>query len=856
MSRFYTAVSYDVKTNEFCVRGYEEGKRVEQRIVCEPEIFIPAKDSDQTTFRTLDGKRVKKKKFESRKHLRNFIEMYKGVEDQKMFYGFGYKEFELVHYFINKHYPGECIHDMSLISVMTLDIETDSEGGFPDLNTANKEVTAITLCRNSEYVVLGTKPYKKEKKNVIYIKCEDEKDLLEKFLTVWRSKQWSPDIVTGWNVEGFDMPYLIRRIENILGEGSSKKMSPFGFFDVRYVPSPKFDGGEEFVPILCPAGITVLDYLVLYKKFSYTPQESYKLDHIAHSELGKKKLDYRGLGYDTLDEFYKKDYQNFINYNIVDVELVYELEDKMKLIEQACALAYDAKANLIESLTTVRIWDVIIHNYLLSQNIVVPFFDRESRTGIEYEGTIQGAYVKDPLNGLHNWVVSFDLNSLYPHIIMQYNISPDTYVDRKGGVDVEQLVQGGIANPKLKKILEENNVTFCGSGCMFDRDRQGFLPHLMEKMYDDRVVWKKRMLEAKQKYEQTPTVELRNEIARCHNMQLAKKIQLNSAYGALGNKFFRWFDRKYAESITLSGQLAIRWMEKHINQYLNEKLETSNVDYVIACDTDSMYIDLEKYVKKFYDDKNTLELIDILDSDCSKVFEPFIDKTYDELGHHVNAYQQKMKMKREAIADKGIWTGKKHYILDVYDNEGVRYKSPKLKMQGIEAVRSSTPSSCRDHFKKALEVIMNKDEESTIEFIQKFREEFSKLPFEEVAFPRGVQNIDKWMQGGSGVKSGCPIHVRGTIVYNQMIAERNLKAKYPTITNGDKIKFCYMKMPNPCRQNVIAAPGILPPELGLENYIDHDTQFEKSFLEPLKTILDAIGWKTEKHYTLEDFFND
>ena len=846
--RFYTNVAYDMRDNAFLVRGFNNGKRFSENVPCVPYLFVPAKPGQHTLLRTLNGKPVVKKEFENRRKMADYIDRYTGVID---FYGLGKRPFELIHTFINDHFPGRIEYDQSLLSVVYLDIETDSEGGFPNIETADKAITAITIFKNDKYVVLGLNSYKKENDNVVYVKCKDEAELLEKFLILWQSNQFTPDIVTGWNVEQFDIPYLINRIDRVLGEGRSDDMSPFGNITER-----QFETAFGTVVVKAPSGVAVLDYLVLYRKFSYTPQESYKLDHVAHYELGEKKLDYRALGYETLDEFYKKDFQNFINYNIKDVELVYKMEDKLKLIEQVCALAYDGKVNLIEAMTTVRMWDIIIHNHLRDRNIVVPHHDPYSEEGSnrpQKDSTIQGAYVKDPIVGLHKWVVSFDLNSLYPHLIMQYNISPDTYVERRNGVEIQNLIDGGLNELELQDYIVDKNVTFCGSGCMFDRDRQGFLPELMERMYDDRVVWKKRMIEAKKKYEQTPTVQLRNEIAQCHNMQLAKKIQLNSAYGALGNKYFRWFDRKYAESITLSGQLAIRWMEKHINAYLNDKLNTTDVDYVIACDTDSMYINLDKYVSKFYGDKTPDELIDILDKDCQEVFEPFIDETYDKLGFLVNAYQQKMKMKREAIADKGIWTGKKHYILNVYDNEGVRYKVPKLKMQGIEAIRSSTPAACRENIKKALEIIMSKDEDTTIEFIEKFRENFYTLPFDEVAFPRSVQNIDDWRLG-SGVKPSCPIHVRGSIIYNNAIMSNNLQAKYNLITKGDKIKFCYMLMPNPAKSNVIAAPGYLPPELNMSQYIDYEKQFEKSFLDPLKTILTAIGWKTEKHFTLEDFF--
>jgi DNA polymerase elongation subunit (family B) len=340
--------------------------------------------------------------------------------------------------------------------------------------------------------------------------------------------------------------------------------------------------------------------------------------------------------------------------------------------------------------------------------------------------------------------------------------------------------------------------------------------------------------------------------AAFQNFQQAKKIQLNSLYGALSNRYMRWFDRALAESITLSGQLSIRWIEKATNLYLNRVLNTEDVDYVIACDTDSMYIDLEKLVEKRCSG-TTEDIINQLDTICSEELTPMIDQHFNELFHTMNAYQQKMKMKREAIADKGIWTGKKHYILNVFDNEGVRFKQPKLKMQGIEAIRSSTPSACRESIKKALEVIMGEDEQSVIQYIEEFKKKFEALPFEQIAFPRSVQNINKWVNHGE-IKSACPIHVRGTILYNMFVKKYNLEAKYNLINDGDKIKFSYMKMPNPLQNNVFATPGFLPAELELESYIDYEKQFEKSFLEPIKTILTAIGWKTEKHYTVEDFF--
>ena len=443
---------------------------------------------------------------------------------------------------------------------------------------------------------------------------------------------------------------------------------------------------------------------------------------------------------------------------------------------------------------------------------------------------------------------------------MQYNISPETYVGHVSSINgedgVTKIMDGYLNEPSVRNQLISENLSCAGSGCMFDKDFQGFLPKLMEKMYDDRVVYKKRMIEAKQQYEKNPTYETEKLIAQSHNLQLAKKIQLNSVYGALSNEYFRWFDNKLAESITLSGQLAIKWMEREMNKYLNKLFKTKDADYVLASDTDSMYITLDNLVTQCnLQDRPTAEIVKFIDEACENKFEPFIDRCYGELGDYVNAYSQKMKMKREAIANKGIWTAKKRYILNVWNNEGVVYSEPKLKIMGIEAVRSSTPSSCRDSIKKCISVIMNAEEDDVIKFIEKFRDVFAKLPFEDIAFPRGCKNMQEYADLNSIYRKATPIHVRGALVYNHMLKQKKLDSRFQVVQNGDKIKFCYMKLPNPLRENVVSCPGTLPRQLGLEQYIDYDVQFDKAFVEPIKTILDAIGWRVEKKSSLESFFS-
>jgi DNA polymerase elongation subunit (family B) len=575
-------------------------------------------------------------------------------------------------------------------------------------------------------------------------------------------------------------------------------------------------------------------------------QESYRLDNIAHVELGEKKLDYSD--HDSLFDLYKTDWDKFIDYNIKDVELIRKLDDKLKLIEQVYAIAYDAKVNFQDTFTSVRLWDLIIHNYLSKKNIVVPQFIRSNK-----DRQAEGAYVKDPQVGMHNWVVSFDLNSLYPHLIMQYNISPETWMGKSGfAPSVDQILDGALDKVR-ESLLEENNV-ISANGDLYTRDFEGFLPKLMRKMYDDRVIWKDRMIKAQKQYQKDPTKKLENEISQCYNMQMAKKIQLNSAYGALGNEYFRFFDMNNTESITKGGQLSIRWIERTLNQFLNKTLKTEDKDYVVAIDTDSVYVTLDALVQKVFPaGGETSRIIDFLDKSCEEILEPEIEKSYGELATYVNAMDQKMFMKRENIGDKAIWTAKKRYIMNVHDSEGVRYKEPKLKMMGIEAVRSSTPSIVRQYIKEAINVIINEDEQSVIKFIENKRADFRSQNFEDVAFPRGCKGLAKYMDASQIYKKGTPIHVRGALMYNYLLKEKKVE-RFQPVMEGDKVKFCYLKLPNPSRENIIAVPNTLPHELGLNQYIDYDLQFDKSFLEPMKTIIHAIGWNVETRQTLEVFF--
>jgi len=405
--------------------------------------------------------------------------------------------------------------------------------------------------------------------------------------------------------------------------------------------------------------------------------------------------------------------------------------------------------------------------------------------------------------------------------------------------------------------LKEVNLTIAANGALYHRV-QGFLPQIMQNLYDERKAYKKKMLAAENEYEKNPSKKLEKDISKFNNIQMARKIQLNSAYGAIGNQHFRYFKLANAEAITLSGQVSAQWIEDRMNKYLNKLLDTESLDYVIASDTDSIYINLGPLVNKLFGSKtdNTAKIVNVLDKICAEQLEPFIDKNYQKLADYVSAYKQKMQMKRECIAERGIWTAKKRYILSVWNSEGVSYLDSgyKLKIKGIEAIKSSTPAPCRKMLKDSFHILLKGTETDAIEYIEKCRSEFLKLTPEEIAFPRSASDVVKWKSSSTIYSKGTPIHVRGALLFNHYVKENNLDRKYSLIQNGEKIKYIYLKKPNIIRENVFSFIQYFPRELGLDKYIDYDLQFEKSFLEPLKTILNCIGWSHEKTINLDSFF--
>ena len=833
---FYTNIY--TRGNYVHFRGFKDGKRVNQKIPFQPTLYV--RSGKPSEFKSLWGENLEKIKFSTIKEARNFVEQYKEVSNFPIFGNRSY-----TYQFISKMFPDMIEFDISLMKIVTIDIETTTEYGFPDPRTAQEQVTLISVQDFNTKVIttFGCGPYLSKKSNSVYVQCKDEFDLLRQFINHHKSDY--PDVTTGWNSQLFDIAYLSSRITKVLGEKALDECSPWGIIRQYEVPTAR--GRTQLAYEWC--GISILDFMDLYKKFSYKMVENYKLDTVAMEELGENKLK---NPHATFKEFYTKDWELFVDYNIRDVELVDRLEDKMRIINLILTMAYDAKCNYTDIFSSVRTWDCILYNKLLKDNIIVhnpPGVDPDK------DRTIMGAYVKEPKPSRYDWVVSFDATSLYPSIIMTWNMSPETLVDgQKFLADDERSIQRLIDHEVNTSELQKNNWSMTANGQSFTRTKKGIFPELIEFYFTSRQVAKKEMLAAQTMYEETKDKKYLGLISSLNSKQMAAKILMNSLYGAMGNIHFRYYDIRIAEGITMTGQFLIRSVAKKLNEFVNKEVGTKDVDYSFYADTDSTYITLGALVEKNLAGKEKSAIVDVLDKYCATQIEPTINDACESISDYLNTYQRKIKFKREIIADRGIWIAKKRYAVNVYNSEGVAYDPPKLKVLGMEIVRSSTPAPVRKALKEAVAIALTKDETTLRKYVVDLEARWHSLEPEDIAFPRGVNGIKEYADSNGIFRKGTPIHVRGALIYNHLVTSKGLEKKYQLIQEGDKIKFLYLREPNPLGTHVITFAGEVPPEFKIREYIDYDKMFEKSFLEPLNSLLSCIGWQVKETASLEGLF--
>jgi DNA polymerase elongation subunit (family B) len=830
--------------NTILYRGVENGKRVMRKDTSfEPTLFT--KTMNNSPYRSMNGDNLEPRTFSNMREANDFVEEFSSVENFGVF-GMDNMVFQ---YIVDKFEGGISQWSREDLIVYNIDIEVDDSQNFPYPDKADHFVTSIALECRDHFFVWGCKEYKTDREDVTYIRCRDEVHLLRSFLEFWKADY--PDVVTGWNNEFFDMPYLINRMNKVLGDGVGRQMSPWNFLIEK--KKEIFGKTNQYYDIV---GVAILDYMIMYRKFAFTTPENYKLNTIAQLELGDTKISYdENQG---LTGLYNADYQKFIDYNIQDVNIIRRLDAKLKLIDLIFALGYQAMVNYADVFNQTRMWDNLIYARLKKDDVIIP--PKRDHRSEAYEG----GYVKEPIPAYYKNVASFDLDSLYPHLIMQYNLGPDTIISRVPREVVEYFDEIDF-NPDVDNILAQNydlsilkkhDLTVAPNGCLFDISKRSFLAEMMDEMYAERKKFKKLMLKNQQlKIDATDDAERDKYMAlesRYNLLQMGMKVTLNSAYGAMGSKYFRYYDIRVASAITKTGQLSIRWIEKGFNKFLNNALKNEvEKDYVIAIDTDSNYLWLDDFVQKYFGDKDRTikDEIAFMDRLCEKKIEPYIEQEYGRLAEYVNAYEQKMSMGREVLADGALWTAKKHYIMNVHDSEGTVYEIPKIKVQGMESIKSDTPGICRKALHETYRILLNGEEDELHTHFNTFEEQYMNSDVEDVALPKGVNKLEDYHCPYKVYKKGALAHAKAALYHNKTIKEKNLH--YRKIESGDKIKYVYLKQPNTLKCVTIGFDGFLPREFGVHEDVDYDTMFHKSFVNPATKVANLRGWSLEPTSTLD-----
>lgn len=896
--------------------------------------------SQKGEAKSIYGDPLYERQFERIADAKNFVDEYDGVTGMEI-----YGQTDWVQQFIAYHYPqepGKLEFNIKDFRVVSIDLEVAHDDGFPEPAEAAEEIISIN------YKVFGGRSYAfgfHEKPNidelsgVEYIKCIDERDLLTKFVDFFRTD--APHIFTGWNAYGFDVPYLVNRVNNVLGEKSADRLSPFhGMSGIKgYISKTYNKEGVDSFKIL---GVTVLDFLELYKKFHPEKRESYRLDYIGEIECKTSKVDYseygnslmrlyrgewhvaadkdpstlsvkdrwcrvrgiirgellrRGIEHvdadehlvaapcdlsgietqvhevvdwndDDLWEIYTEvdghvkslSFGQFLHYNAVDNDLVEMLDAKLQYVQLGVAIAMLTKSRIADCMGTVRIWDNLIYHMALQDEAVIPPKVRQ------FDSEKAGGFVRDTVPGRYRWPVTFDLTSLYPSIARLLNMSPETQLSEPMGG--QEMVDRFLSGELRPEDYTSDGVCFAFNGVTFDTTRPGIVARAMSFVFYERKRYKNLMKDVKRQSESAKAegaslsqiAEFDAEMSKWDAFQKAVKVVNNGGYGALGNPNFRYFRPAISDAITVTGQYVIRFIAERLNWYMNDVLKTTDVEYVIGSDTDSVMLTLAGFVDKIDPEGKvpTSKMVDAVNQFCEKGIEKFLEDEYAKLAESLNAIENTLDMKREAICDVGLFRAKKNYAMRVWDMEHVRYAEPQMKIAGLESQRTDKPIPCREMMRDLIPVFFDGTEAELQKKVSDFKELFLKMPIDKIAFPKGVSDVVKWTGPDGNVdpmQKSVPIHSRAAVVYNYLLKNRpELSGIHPVIKNKSKIKFVYLKPQNPIGSHVVGFLSELPEEFGLRKYIDLESQFEKSFLNPIQSLATLVGWSAEKRAKLDDLF--
>lgn len=840
----YTSVMRD--GNDILLMGYSHDKEpIKKRVKFEPELFLP---KDDGTYTSLLQKKFAPKKFDSIGSVREYVDQYKelysihGISDMSRQY-------------VCRNFRGKLSHSIYPIQVWWFDIETKVSKGFPKPETAAEQISLITLFNRTSKKIytwslhaiddptvnsgLSEEEIEKEKEwinahNVDFRSFSNEESMLLDFLKFVHANRL--DILSGWNSDAFDIPYLFNRLVNVLGESMAAKLSPWKIIEERTVHITETKSFKTYDI----GGINHLDLMELYKKFNPGSKESFSLDFISNYELGEKKVELPG---EDFKDSYSRFWATFVRYNIQDVLLLEKLDRKKQMIELCLAVAYMAKCSYSDVFSAMRTWECFITNSFYEKNMVEPW----SKTRQE-SISLPGAYVHDPKAGRYRWVVSVDATALYPSIMMQNNLSPETIISVLANVSPETIIDGNLPDLQPGTILSAN-------GLITTSEFTGFIPELTRFVFDGRKEAKDQMLDLKKKLSDMSPSEksaAELEIAALNTRQSVLKVLGNSLYGVCALKHFRYYNFSIASAITLSGQLYLKKTMKLINDALNKIAGTVDVEYAFYGDTDSIFFTADAIVQKFWSDKDDKTIVGNLEKFVMKVLQPEINSKLVVLTEQMGAPETLLNFKLEGISKDAIWLAKKRYIAALMYNEGVWYDPIDYKIMGMEIVRSSTPKFIKKKLKEAVEIIVSGKEEDLHTFVENFKVEFMKQGYDTISFPRGCNGIETYRDATNIFKPKTPQHVRGALIFNSLIKKYGLDAAVPEIGDGDRIKFILLRKPNTAFSDVIAYNGSkIPEQFDLEKFIDWNLMFDKVFIGPLEGVLEAVNWTTEEQNTLD-----